>query len=258
MSFYLDKLLTLFALPLGAALAAMLLVLLVGIFVGGRFSRASIAVLLLSLWATSTPLFASLSLRTLERGYPVRPVADIPTADVLIVLGGGIRPPNSSNPFPDFGDSSDRLVHALRLWKAGKAPKLLLVGGGNGWGSDVGSEGSAMAAVLEDFGIDEGGLLVEGESRNTFENALYAKQIWDREGFRTGLLVTSATHMPRAHAVFMQRGFAVTPVSIDARSGAFDTIFPLSLLPDVRALEQVTYVWKEWLGLWVYQLRGWA
>ena len=64
--------------------------------------------------------------------------------------------------------------------------------------------------------------------------------------------------MRRANAVFIERGFEVTPVRIDARAGAFDMILPLALLPDVRALEQVTYVWKEWLGLWVYQLRGWA
>ena len=115
-----------------------------------------------------------------------------------------------------------------------------------------------MAAVLQDFGIDQDAMLIESKSRNTFENALYAKQIWDREGFRTGLLITSATHMRRARAVFVERGFAVTPVPIDARADAFDTMLPLTLLPDVRALEQVTYVWKEWLGLWVYQLRGWA
>lgn len=258
MSFFLDKLLSVFAFPLGFAISAIVLLLIVGAMGKRRLSQTGLAVIVAGLWVASTPLFASFALKTLEADYPLVSIAETPTADVLIVLGGGIRPPNSTNPFPDFGDSSDRLVHALRLWKAGKAPKLLLVGRGSGWGSDLGSEGSAMAAVLDDFGIDQDAILVEGESRNTFENALYAKQIWDREGFRTGLLITSATHMRRSKSVFVERGFDVTPVPIDARAGAFDTLFPFTLLPDVRALEQVTYVWKEWLGLMVYWLRGWV
>lgn len=258
MSFFLDKLLSVFAFPLGFAISAIVLLLIVGAMGKRRLSQAGLALVVVGLWIASTPQFASFALKTLEQRYTLMSIAETPTADVLIVLGGGIRPPNSSNPFPDLGDSSDRLVHALRLWKAGKAPKLLLVGRGNGWGSDVGSEGSAMAAVLRDFGIDQDAILVEGESRNTFENALYAKQIWDREGFRTGLLITSATHMTRSRAVFVERGFVVTAVPIDARAGAFDTVFPFTLLPDVRALDQVTAVWKEWLGLLVYRIRGWA
>lgn len=258
MSFFIDKLLSVFAFPLGFALAAALLLLMAGAIGNMRISQFGLVLVVAGLWVASTPLFASFALKTLERDYPLMSIADTPTADVLIVLGGGIRPPNSANPFPDFGDSSDRLVHALRLWKARKAPKIMLVGQGSGWGSDVGSEGSAMATVLENFGLEQDSILVEGESRNTFENALYAKQIWDREGFKTGLLITSASHMRRATAVFDQRGFAVTPIAIDARAGAFDTILPFSMLPDVRALEQVTYIWKEWLGLIVYQFRGWA
>ena len=258
MSFFLDKLLSVFAFPLGLAIAAIVLLLVIGAMGKRLFSQVGIGLVVAGLWTVSTPQFASFALRSLEETYPLVSIAETPDADVLIVLGGGIRPPNSANPFPDFGDSSDRLVHALRLWKAGKASKLLLVGRGNGWGSDLGSEGSAMAAVLQDFGIDPDAILVEGESRNTFENALYAKQVWDREGFTTGLLITSATHMRRAKAVFDERGFTITPVPVDARAGAFDTVFPFTLLPDVRALEQATYVWKEWLGLIVYRIRGWA
>jgi uncharacterized SAM-binding protein YcdF (DUF218 family) len=258
MSIFLDKLMSAFAFPLGFALCAIVLLLIVGSAGKWRFSQVGMVLVVVGLWTVSTPLFASFALKTLEADYPITSIVETPSADVLIVLGGGIRPPNSSNPFPDLGDSSDRLVHAMRLWKAGKAPKIMLVGRGNGWGSDMGSEGAAMAAILKDFGIDQGAVLIEGESRNTFENALYAKQIWDRENFRTGLLVTSATHMRRATAVFEERGFAVMPVPIDARAGAFDTIFPFTLLPDVRALEQVTSVWKEWLGLLVYRARGWA
>ena len=139
MSFFLDKLLSVFAFPLGFAIAAVVLLLVIGAMGRRRFSQVGLALVVAGLWIVSTPHVASLALKTLEEDYRLMSIAETPQADVLIVLGGGIRPPNSSNPFPDLGDSSDRLVHALRLWKAGKAPKLLLVGRGNGWGSDLGS-----------------------------------------------------------------------------------------------------------------------
>jgi uncharacterized SAM-binding protein YcdF (DUF218 family) len=64
--------------------------------------------------------------------------------------------------------------------------------------------------------------------------------------------------MKRALRVFRRRGFNISPVAVDARAGALETLPPLAWLPDVRALEQTTAAFKEWLGLMVYQLRGWA
>jgi uncharacterized SAM-binding protein YcdF (DUF218 family) len=258
MSFFLDKLISVFVFPLGFSLTACVLLLVLGGSGWIRAGKTSIALAVLGLWVASMPLVATYALRTLEKTYPLLSVSETPSADVIIVLGGGVRPPNGDNPFPDFGDASDRIVHGLRLLLAGKAQKILLVGAGNGWGSDTTSEGGAMSQVLQDLGVDAGAILIEEQSRNTFENALYAKQIWDREGFTSGLLVTSALHMRRAADVFRKRHFSITPVPIDARAGALETMMLLSILPDVRALEQTTFALKEWLGLLVYKIRGWV
>lgn len=257
MQFYIDKLLTPFVLPLGASLAGLLFVLVVGMFLGRRLNRIALFAVVLALWAASTPLVASFALRSLERDFPVRPIAEVPTADVVIVLGGSIRAPTRDNPYPDFGESSDRLIHGLRLIKAAKATKLMLVGRGNGWVVGEKAENSAMAALLTDFGIKADVLIIEDSSRNTHENALLAKQLWDANNFTSGLLVTSASHMPRAYRVFKRQRFNVTPVSVDVQAGRFERGLPWALLPDVRALKPTSDVVKEWIGLLVYRLRGW-
>ena len=65
--------------------------------------------------------------------------------------------------------------------------------------------------------------------------------------------------MPRAVKVFSANQFTLTPVPIDARADGFALMpLPLALLPDVRALDATTAVVKEWIGVFVYQLRGWA
>jgi uncharacterized SAM-binding protein YcdF (DUF218 family) len=257
MSFFLDKLLSIFIFPLGFAIFASLLLLMLGALGWKKLSTVSLWIVLLGLWLVSTPMFAAYALRTLEQDFPLRSIKDTPTAEVAIVLGGGVRAPNSDNPYPDFGDSSDRLVHALRLWRAGKVQKVMLVGGGNGWGSVVGSEGGAMASVLKDFGIGAEALVIEAKSHNTFENAVFAKNIWDREQFKSGLLITSASHMRRANGAFIKQGFTnLKPIPIDARAGALVTQPPMVWLPDVRALEQSTNAITEWIGLFVYKVRG--
>jgi len=64
--------------------------------------------------------------------------------------------------------------------------------------------------------------------------------------------------MPRAAATFRKVGFEVTPVPADFLTGwgAPDLLF--RLLPDPGPLSQSHVALKEWLGLIVYRLRGWA
>jgi len=257
MSFFLDKFLSVFIFPLGFAIFASLFLLILGTLGWKKISTISLYVVLLGFWLVSTPLFAGFALRSLEQDFPILSTEDTPDVAVGIVLGGGIRPPNPDNPYPDFGESSDRLMHALRLYRAGKIEKIMLVGAGPSAKLADGSEGGAMASILQELGVKQEVLLIERKSRNTFENAVYAKQIWDREGFKTGVLITSALHMRRASRSFAKQGFEnLMPVPIDARAGALVTTAPMVWLPDVHALEQTTNAIVEWIGFVVYKFRG--
>jgi uncharacterized SAM-binding protein YcdF (DUF218 family) len=142
------------------------------------------------------------------------------------------------------------------LWRAGKVKWILVTGGGVAWNVGEFSEGRAMRQFLFDLGVDEDAILVETKSRNTYENALFSKPIWDRHNFAKGLLVTSARHMQRALGTFVRQGYIIVPASTDAIAATFPTTFPFSLLPDAGALDTTTKVIKEWVGLVVYSLRG--
>ena len=115
-----------------------------------------------------------------------------------------------------------------------------------------------MADFLVALGVDRSALIIEPLSRNTHENALACLELWRREGFTSGLLITSALHMPRALATFRKEGMALQPASTDALFGSIDEPLPLSILPDSRSLDQTTRALKEWLGLLVYRYRDWA
>lgn len=252
-----DKVLASLAYPLGFALIV-LLGAAIAVLCGLR-RTGGIAILLVAigLWMASTPLAARLATASLEDQYPPRSMESYKPVDVIILLGGALSPPGRGDSYPDLGEASDRVVHAFRLYKAGLAPKIL-ISGGNLFSDGRPSEADAIEELLEYWGVGRDAILTEGTSRNTFENAREVSRIWRENGFRTGLLVTSAIHMPRALAVFGKAGLTVESASTDARAGHMVKPFPLSILPSAESLEQVTQAIKEWIGLAVYRWRGWA
>lgn len=251
-----DKILTALAMPLGLALCGFIVAL--GLAAAGwrRAGLGLAAALVALLWAASLPGISELALESLEDQYPVRALEEVPKADVIIVLGGGLRPAAAGNPYPDLGEAGDRVVHAWRLFNAGKAPRILLTGGNVFDSQGEVSEAGAMGEFLVALGVPFTALILEDRSRNTLENARFSAKIWQSEGFHSGLLVTSALHMPRALAAFRAAGLAVDPVSIDATSFYTGKPMPLALLPDSESLDRSTRALKEWLGLVAQYIRG--
>ena len=252
----LDKILASFAYPLGLALTGVLLSLLAMLWGARRRGIAAALICAGLLWAASTPLVADAMVASLERQYPPQTAEQAPAADVIIVLGGGLRPADAFNPYPDLAEGADRVFHALRLHNVGKAPKLLLVGGQAFDGDAAQSEAEAMRQLLAGFGVAPEAMLIESKSRNTFENADFSSEIWRREAFKAGLLVTSALHMPRALAVFRRAGINVYPSATDAISGGPAPPMALRLLPSSTSLDVTTRALKEWIGYYVYSARN--
>ena len=205
---------------------------------------------LLWLWWWSTP-WVSLGLRgAMESAYPPVPVVELPAAQAIVVLGGGIEVPQTGT--PDLNQAADRMWHAARLYKAGKAPVLIL-SGGLADAEGTMSEAASMQAFLRDMGVPDAAMLLEERSVNTRENAQYTAQLMRDKGMQSLLLVTSALHMPRSVRLFEAQGLQVIPAATDHE---FIT-YPVwrSLLPDAQALDGSGRAFKEALG-WL--LSFWA
>ena len=84
------------------------------------------------------------------------------------------------------------------------------------------------------------------------------KQLLDTRGLDTVLLVTSALHMHRALATFRVAGIKALPAPTDFEVIEREAWTVLDWLPDAAALEGSTRAIREYLGLVVYQLRGWS
>ena len=147
-----------------------------------------------------------------------------------------------------------RLMHALRIYRAGKAPLIVISA------ADA-PEAQLNADRLVELGAPRSALILETESQNTRENAVNAAAIFKEHGWRTGLLVTSAAHMPRALAAFQKVGLSLTPAATDIRASPLRSlrfVSLLDLLPDAGALNRTMLAIKEMIGLCIYRLLGWA
>ena len=94
----------------------------------------------------------------------------------------------------------------------------------------------------------------EKQSRTTWENALYSKQLADQHKIKRALLVTHAWHMPRAVYSFEQAGLDVTPAptmfkSVDLPGASF-----FDFVPNINSLQASTYMLHEMLGVLWYRL----
>ena len=261
MPIFLDKLLTLFAMPLGIAVLAGLLGL-VALAVGRRGAAAPLYLFaFVWLWGWSTSPVAFSVNHALTDRYPFQPAEALPAADAIVVLDNTY--PNPTHPtHPDLSTASDRAWHAARLYLAGKAP-LVIISAGSVWGHpNAASPASATRTLLEALGVPSDAIVIEDRSRNTRQNALFTAELAGSRGIGKVLLATSVWHMPRAEAAFRRVGLEVIPASTDYRF-AGDGYRPakpwlLRILPDIGALSRSTRAFREHFGLLVYRLRGWA
>jgi uncharacterized SAM-binding protein YcdF (DUF218 family) len=104
------------------------------------------------------------------------------------------------------------------------------------------------------LGIPADRIVVETDSQNTYENALYSRALLQQRSVETIALVTDATHLPRAVACFEKQGFVVIPVGCRYQSPIVWSSVR-SYLPDAEAAADTQYAIQEWLGLVWYRMR---
>lgn len=195
--------------------------------------------------------FASDTLRgLLENRYPVvRDAARLPSADAIVVLGGGSHYAWLERPDVRPEDLRySRLAAGARAWQAGRAPIVILSGGGEGGTT----EARRMADAIVHLGVPRSALVLEERSRNTRDNARYSLPLAGTAHPRL-LLVTSTLHMPRAALLFRQAGAQVTPMPVP--EGRAPRRWWRYWLPSPRALWRSGRAFKEIVALTAAHLR---
>ncbi|MDQ8188295.1 YdcF family protein, partial [Pelagicoccus sp. SDUM812002] len=214
---------------------------------GGVFIVGGVAYL----YFFSTTAFSTWLAVGIEKEYGYAELSESPQADAILVLGGGTL---QNDIWIELNDSSDRVFNAARLFKAGKAPRVIVTSGG---GFSDRPHSQAMSSFLEELGVPRENIIEESQAENTYQHTVYLKPIFEERGITSVILVTSAWHMRRSMAVFESNidGIEITPFAVDSLNGKYNTL--LDYLPTAEGLYKSTKILREYIGFLVYDFRGW-
>jgi len=191
----------------------------------------------------------------LEKRFP-QPPANMPAPDGIIVLGGAIdeRLSEKLDRPVLIGSTAERLTAPLVLKRKFPEARVVFTGGAVAPGGSNFREADGVRRFWRDLGLVSNDVAFEDRSRNTYENAVYARKLAQPKPGERWLLVTSAMHMPRSVGIFRKAGFPVIPYPVDFRTdGRMRIAFPRFA---TKALGLVDFAAHEWAGLVAYWLSG--
>lgn len=205
----------------------------------------------------SCPLTAYCALGSLEWRNPAlaRRPEDV---EAIVVLAAGYWPANNLRPEAELD-----LIGRARLERAaayyhqqGDRPIPILVSGGPASG---GTDAEPVADLMRDYlvrlNVPRDRILLERTSTTTAENATQSAVVLREHKLERVLLLTTATHLPRAAACFRKAGVDVVPAGCYYQATGWDLSWG-QVQPQLWSLVAVQEATHEWLGLAWYWACG--
>lgn len=156
-----------------------------------------------------------------------------------------------------FGNNSDRFLQTLRLYKTGVINKIFVSGGDGSLLQNKPKEADFLYKEFLAMGVPDSALIVEHNSRNTYESAVMAKHYLDSLKIpQPYLVITSAEHIPRSLLCFAKAGMQVQPHAADYKVVNSNLSFADYVFPNVGVLSQWRNFIKEIVGTVVYKVTG--
>ena len=212
-----------------------------------------VAAAAVSLFLAVVPV-GSWMLGVLEDRFP--PPDELPVrVDGIVVAGGVVNPVLTK----DRGQAAingavERLFEMAKLAERYPRAKMVFSGGSGSLLNQELKEAPLVAPLLRQLGVDPGRVIIEDQSRNTAENAVFSRRLAKPRPGETWLLITSAFHMPRTVGSFRQAGWRVTPYPVDYRTRGKGALpFRFNFIGGVASLNSALH---EYLGLFFYWITG--
>ena len=174
---------------------------------------------------------------------PLRVEALPQQADAVVVFAGGVGESGQAG-----GGYQERLKHAVDLYRAGYAPRIIISSGF----VFAFREAEVMRGLAIDNGVPESAILLETQAANTRENVTYTNDILEQHGWRRILLVSSPYHMKRAILTWRKAAPGVEVIPEPVPQSQFYAHARGASLNQIRGILQeyaaiVNYWWKDWI-----------
>ena len=274
--YYINKIVGFLVSPIGGAIAGGVLALLCAKRGRLRAVKWIGGITVAWLWLWMTPIMTWVVGVPLEREFlvdgRVPTVESFPEADVIVLLGGSMGIETNTSSYAEMATSADRVWQAARLFKAGKAGKIIATGD---YAKDT------TLPLLKEFGVGAEAVsfldarTTEEEAKGLWELFSRVERVEGEEGSRKErkerkddsrvdggegkiLLVTSAWHMKRARLMFKKYAPGIevvcAPADFENTFMAEKTPVFKMLLPDPNVFMFNSVAFHEWVGIVGYRV----
>jgi uncharacterized SAM-binding protein YcdF (DUF218 family) len=228
---------------------------------GKWWARAWLTALLAAYAVFAMPIGADLLRRPLVRGYlPISSADREKGIDTLVVLstGGEVYRAYGWEVAEMGRSTSYNAMEAARLYRLLAPAHVIVSDGIVDPGSRTQTEAEVLAAALVHLGVARNRIVLEPDSRSTHEQAVNVAGLLKARDTRRFLLVTNASHMPRAEASFRQLDLDPVPcvagLAGDGEAGGIWRRF----VPSLNALDESSAAIYEYLAGVYYAVKGWT
>jgi uncharacterized SAM-binding protein YcdF (DUF218 family) len=189
--------------------------------------------------------------RALEERYPPT-TTSLDSLAGAIILGGsedaGVKAIERGQVL--FNGRGERLTTGTRLLRQ-YADYVVIHTGLSGRLDNKGMTESEMARLFfTEQGADLSRVIFENRARDTYENALFTRQLPGIDTNGRWLLVTSAVHMPRSMAVFESLGWKVEPMPVDYQTGRTIPLWHYSIARGAADWQTVIHEMVGFVAYW--------
>lgn len=230
-----------------------IILLLLALFAKKKYRRPQylVSALILTFVFSSSPIY-----KITFNYWKIKQDITYQKFDAGILLGGMISL-SSSDENILFNEYNDRLLNTLELFHKGIIKKIIITGASGSLSSDL-KEADIIKSFLIRIGVPREKIIVENQSKNTHENAIYTeltcKELeMDKYSF---LLITSDYHMRRSLSCFKKTGLNITPFVKESDEFHFDLEY--LIVPQTNVLFKWKVLFHEIVGYFVYKLMGYV
>jgi uncharacterized SAM-binding protein YcdF (DUF218 family) len=214
---------------------------------------------------SSSPLSMTLLARLENRYPPLLDTKGVGDVDTIVVLTGGAwKGPYVPGTSQVDETTVSRLREGIRLFHLIPDAKVVISGGPLGIDERDIPVSRMVGDLASAMGIPGDKIMLETNSTTTYESGVKIKKILGDTPF---VLVTSASHLPRALAVFQKLGLSPIPAPADFRAirhGPHSLVSTRDLLkklisafPSSRNLAHSERAMHEYTGFIWYWMRRW-
>ena len=252
MSFYLSKILWLVLNPFNIFILFTIVTIFLYLI---SFKKTSITIFFINslyLFIISVLPIGNYLIYKIEKDYHSQ--SSIPDRlDGILILGGATNP----SMYKEFNEisvngSAERLIESVSLIKKFNKSKVVFSGGSAIINRPDLGHSQVAKSFYKKMGLDESRIIFEDNSRNTYENILFSKNIAKPKKNENWLLITSASHMKRATLIGYKHNWEFIPYAVDFKTKKIFKFAPsFNLLSNINSLQ---YGSHEWIGLISYYL----